>query len=290
MSANFYTISLSSLETPATNGELQSRWTEEATNQVRAAILNKKELPRVFPPITVKYLDKTTELEDLRGINLSGIRVKNYDLTFCCFDFANLSKVHFESVLLQYSSFRCANLMHSKLLFIQGSPIDAQAARFNFSNLQGCFFSNSNFQKAHTLFLTVDDCDFSQASNELRSARINRKTITNSRELVEYFTTINASSAKDKILATIVRKKANHQAQAIIRQSNSIKNKTTKQRTTFEIVGLGKVRELIVGDIVEVVENRPSSHKVMTSSWKGNFHGKREKTGWHVKRKFEASE
>lgn len=139
---------------------LQSRWKTEKNfrefkqdfinsiqnkdNKRLQHILSRKSfLMKCHSPISY---EKIIEMVDLRGIELKNLNLTDFDLSYCCFDFALLNNVVFDKTGLQYSSFNNAQFQKCSLLNVQASPISAFNSSFIESNFENGFFMHSDFR------------------------------------------------------------------------------------------------------------------------------------------------
>lgn len=144
---------------PDDSEQYTSRWTR-GTNQklqeaVRTQLAKGVDLPSGwFDKVHVEFSQgKRIELLDLRGINISHVRLSpKYDLAYLCLDFCHAEGTVFEQSLAQFSTFRCANLVSSSWNRVQASPICAQGACFSHSVNNGSFMMFSDFRKSEHLW------------------------------------------------------------------------------------------------------------------------------------------
>jgi uncharacterized protein YjbI with pentapeptide repeats len=147
---------------------LIDRWSSEQTEKVRAALLSNADFPQVFPPLEVQFAELMLTLEDLRGVDLSGLRIGNYDLAYCALDYAKLDNCELYGTHLQYSRLVGASLRKAKLKDVQASPIDARSVDMSYSELSSCFLSNSDLESANLLEANVDQyCDLTESNVKL---------------------------------------------------------------------------------------------------------------------------
>lgn len=133
--------------------KLRMRWKEPGKKEflevLRTAFSQGKELPIDSPTVEVEMLGKSVSLVDLRGIDLQNVMIGAQDLSYCCFDWANLSNSTFSSTDLQYSSFFGANLKGCTFTHAQASPIFARSANFENSKWHDSYFMHCDFENAN---------------------------------------------------------------------------------------------------------------------------------------------
>lgn len=141
---------------------LQSRWkTEKIWREFRQDLLNvfrggdnskiqavlsrKNFLMKATSPT---LYEKKFDLVDLRGIELKNIQFKDFDFSYCSFDFSQLNNVTFNKTSLQYSSFNSSIIKKSKFIDVQASPISAFNAKFEDVIFDKGFFMHSDFRNS----------------------------------------------------------------------------------------------------------------------------------------------
>lgn len=139
---------------------LQSRWKNEKgwrefrqelinaihtgdDNKIQLVLSKKNFLMRVHSNLVY---EKKFDVVDLRGIELKNLQLKDFDFSYCCFDFAHLTNVVFTETSLQYSSFNNATIRKSKFLDVQASPISATQGKWEEVQIEGGFFMHSDFR------------------------------------------------------------------------------------------------------------------------------------------------
>lgn len=108
--------------------------------------------------------NKKVDLVDLRGIELKNLNLQEFDLTYCCFDYAQLCNIEFNQTFLQYSSFNHATLKKVKFNSVQASPISATNTKFEDVNFDKGFFMHSDFRSSNFVRGTGKDIPNSQPS------------------------------------------------------------------------------------------------------------------------------
>lgn len=169
-SKNFYSTSLQ-LSFMCDPIDLRSRWKKNELSRLRHAISNNEALPRIFAPLKLNYLDGTVVVEDLRGADLSGMHIGDYDLAYCALDYANFDHSHLENTNLQYSRLHQASFQSANIEGLQASPVDARAADFSYSRISRSYFSNSDLSDIRSIDVQVDACDFIESSYEILTDR-----------------------------------------------------------------------------------------------------------------------
>lgn len=90
--------------------------------------------------------EKKFPLVDLRGIELKNFIIQDYDLAYCCFDYAQFSHIEFNHTHLQYSTFNHAVLNHVQFNDVQASPISSVNVKFECVDFNNGFFMHSDFR------------------------------------------------------------------------------------------------------------------------------------------------
>ncbi len=138
---------------------LKTRWTSPELSSffqdLCAALLANKGIPKNPPRIDVSVWGKTIPFIDLRGINLKNFSIGSSDLSYCCFDGADLSGVQFNDTQLQYSSFKNTNFKGTQFLKVQASPIFAQRADFDACTISTSYFMYAEFADANFAKATI---------------------------------------------------------------------------------------------------------------------------------------
>lgn len=101
----------------------------------------------VCPLLWTSY--KIQEFIDVRGIDLSWKSIGEYDLSYCCFDEANLQDVSMTATWIQFSTFKGTQFDRSILIDIQWSPIYAPDASFKDASINGWYYMESFFRGAN---------------------------------------------------------------------------------------------------------------------------------------------
>lgn len=139
---------------------LQSRWkTEKIWREFRQDLINafhNKDNEKLQQILSRKNFlmtaysslvyEKKFDLVDLRGIELKNLNLQDYDLSYCCFDYAQLTGIEFNKTSLQYSSFNQALLKKVKFLEVQASPISSLNVKFEDVQFEQGFFMHSDFR------------------------------------------------------------------------------------------------------------------------------------------------
>jgi uncharacterized protein YjbI with pentapeptide repeats len=99
--------------------------------------------------------EKKFDLVDLRGIELKNLELIDYDLSYCCFDYAKLNDLVFNKTNLQYSSFNQSTLKKIKFIEVQASPICAINTKFEEVEFEQGLFMHSDFSGATFLGCNV---------------------------------------------------------------------------------------------------------------------------------------
>lgn len=181
---------------------LQGRWNDFDSTRLREAISSSSALPRTFPPIEIAFGESKVQVEDLRGADLSGLVVGDYDLAYCALDYAKFEHSRLVGTRLQYSRLVGASFRSATLDAIQGSPVDAENADFSYARLVDSFFSHSNFDGALSDSAEIRNCDFTECSSPPKAhdskhskfvyATSNNQAVV--RRVVEYLKADNMSS------------------------------------------------------------------------------------------------
>jgi uncharacterized protein YjbI with pentapeptide repeats len=175
--SNFYQTSVISPDNSQNEDDLRRRWGKDRTKAIKHAIINNVDLPRIFPQIEVEYAGKIIKLEDLRGIDLSGTEIGEYDLAYCALDFSNMEDCVFKGTHFQYSRLIKASLKRTKLFNVQASPIDGRYLDFSKSTLTECFMSNSDLSQTRFLDAIMERCDLTESRITERAGKNRRKFV-----------------------------------------------------------------------------------------------------------------
>jgi hypothetical protein len=144
--------------------ELRARWQKSAIDLIFDAIHKNEPLPEVFPKIPIEFCGRKCDIDDLRGIDLSGRKIFECDLSYCDLSFSLFSNSKLRGVHFQYSVISFADFKFADLVEIQASPVDAKGANFSSSRMRGCFFSHSNFDGAFFDRSEIVECDFAETN------------------------------------------------------------------------------------------------------------------------------
>lgn len=186
--------------------ELRGRWTEEKIGRLRYAISSGASLPRIFPPLILRYANHTIEVEDIRGASLNQMNIPDYDLAYCALDYANFDHSRLTKTLLQYSSLQDASFRSATLDRVQASPVNAARADFSFARIRHCYFSHSNLDQVLISNIEVEASDFVEASQELKTSSLNTISNRNDRKFsAKVFEDFNPSGKKYVLTRAFVR-------------------------------------------------------------------------------------
>ena len=135
----FYKIE-EALETHSQLLALKKRWNEEWAlhyAQVKKIIHSNQNLdtiPLIERLVMSQKIGTTIKLLDLRGIDLSHLKISDVDLSYCCFDGASFINTQFDQTHLQLSTFRQANMEGATFNMAQMSSVSL--AHTNLFNTQ----------------------------------------------------------------------------------------------------------------------------------------------------------
>lgn len=179
MGANLlvYTVSCDN-EFKQDQNSLTSRWkTEKLWRDFRQEIINaihSKDDGKLQNLLSRKHFlltahsntvySKKVDLVDLRGIELKNLNFQNFDMTYCCFDYAQLCNIEFNKTSLQYSSFNHATLKKVKFSHVQASPISATHTKLEDVTFEQGFFMGSDFRNSNFIRGTGKEIPNSQPS------------------------------------------------------------------------------------------------------------------------------
>lgn len=164
MTNNFYQTIIVGPGSLLSERDVRDRWSHDCIQAIKAAIQTEAPLPRIFQLLKVAYGESVIDLEDLRGLDLSGTVIGDYDLSYCALDFCNMDNCVLEGTHFQYSRLVHASLRWAKLRNVQASPIDGRNLDISQSKLTGCYMTNSDLSQAEIHGSVMERCDFTSSN------------------------------------------------------------------------------------------------------------------------------
>ena len=162
---NIYRTSIISPNIVRDSHQLKNRWSLSQTELIRKCIENGKDIPSIFPDLTLSFFDtEKSGFLDLRGLNLSEMKIAETDFAYCVLDYANFCETYFIKTKLQYSRMISTDFSMTHMQSVQMAPVDAMHANFNDATIKDSFLMHSNLDFIESNNLNLLNTDVKPSS------------------------------------------------------------------------------------------------------------------------------